>query len=74
MTTKTFLFYDIETSGLNKAFDQVLEFAAIRTDAALNPIETHECLVQVSRDTLPDPHAVLVHHLTPQACANGQVE
>ncbi len=29
--TSSYLFYDIETTGLNKAFDQVLEFAAIRT-------------------------------------------
>jgi len=26
---KTFLLYDIETSGLNPAFDQVLTFATI---------------------------------------------
>jgi exodeoxyribonuclease I len=32
----TFLFYDTETSGLNRAFDQILEFAAIRTDLKLN--------------------------------------
>ena len=28
----TFVFYDLETSGLNKAFDQVLQYAAIRVD------------------------------------------
>ena len=35
----TFLFYDIETTGLSRAFDQILEFAAIRTDLDLNEIE-----------------------------------
>jgi exodeoxyribonuclease I len=72
--SKTFLFYDIETSGLNKAFDQVLQFAAIRTDETLMPLETYEYLVKVSRDTLPDPEAILVHHLVPEVCAEGESE
>jgi len=33
--TSSYLFYDIETTGLNKAFDQVLSFAAIRYDQQL---------------------------------------
>ena len=36
---ETYLFYDIETTGLNRAFDQVLEFAAIRTDCDLNELD-----------------------------------
>ena len=42
---KTYLFYDIETTGLNKAFDQVLQFAAIRTDRQLNEIERYTLLI-----------------------------
>ena len=42
---KTYLFYDIETTGLNKAFDQVLQFAAIRTDRQLNEIEVNIDLI-----------------------------
>ena len=40
--TATYLFYDLETTGLNPCFDQVLQFAAIRTDLSLNEIERHE--------------------------------
>ncbi|RPJ17923.1 MAG: hypothetical protein EHM37_00025, partial [Deltaproteobacteria bacterium] len=36
---ETYLLYDIETTGLNRAFDQVLEFAAIRTDGDLNELD-----------------------------------
>ena len=43
---KTYLFYDIETTGLNKAFDQVLQFAAIRTDKQLNEIDRYTIKVQ----------------------------
>ena len=41
---RTYLFYDIETSGLNKCFDQVLQFAAIRTDLELHELEHYEIL------------------------------
>ena len=29
---KTYLFYDLETTGLNPVFDQPIQFAAVRTD------------------------------------------
>ena len=34
----SFVFYDAETTGSKTAFDQILQFAAIRTDEDLNPI------------------------------------
>jgi exodeoxyribonuclease-1 len=71
---KTYLFYDIETSGLNKAFDQVLQFAAIRTDTDLNEIERHEVDIRLSPDVIPSPGAVLTHQITPAATAKGVPE
>jgi len=59
----TYLFYDIESSGLNKAFDQVLQFAAIRTDLALNEIGRTSFLVQPSIDVIPAPQASVTHHI-----------
>lgn len=61
----TYLFYDLETSGLSKAFDQVLEFAAIRTDLELNELERTECLVKFTRGVAPDLEAFLTHRLNP---------
>jgi exodeoxyribonuclease-1 len=61
---KTFLFYDLETSGINKCFDQIFQFAAIRTDLDLNELERHEFLVKLNPDTIPDPQATIVHHLS----------
>ncbi|MDA3916068.1 MAG: exodeoxyribonuclease I [Deltaproteobacteria bacterium] len=61
---KTFLFYDIETSGLNPAFDQVLTFASIRTDLALNEIEKTTITICLRRDIVPSPKAFLTHGLT----------
>jgi len=58
---KTFLFYDIETTGLNKAFDQIIQFASIRTDEKFNEIERHNIRVALRPDVVPAPEAVLTH-------------
>ena len=34
-----YVFYDTETTGTETPFDQILQFAAIRTDDALNELE-----------------------------------
>jgi len=33
-----FVFYDTETTGTNTAFDQILQFAAVRTDDDLGEV------------------------------------
>lgn len=71
---QTFLFYDIETTGLNKAFDQVLHFAAIRTDQHLNEIERYELKIKLNPDVIPSPYATITHHIGIKDTANGIVE
>ena len=61
MPTPTYLFYDIETTGLNPCFDQVLQFAAIRTDLELNEIERYEYQIKLNPDVVPSPYAVITH-------------
>ena len=60
---KTYLFYDIETTGLNKAFDQILRFAAIRTDRQLNEIERYRLKVILRPDVIPSPGAMMTNRL-----------
>lgn len=67
----TYLFYDIESSGLNKCFDQVVQFAAIRTDMAFNELERHEFLVKLNPDTIPAPGAVITHHVSIEQANTG---
>ncbi len=64
----TYLFYDVETSGLHKCFDQILQFAAIRTDLQLNEIERHEIFVRLNPDTIPSPFATITHHIGIEQC------
>ncbi len=71
---KTFLFYDLETTGLNLAFDQPIQFAAIRTDLNLNEIERYNLRIKLRPDVIPSPYAVITHLLSPQAMQEGLLE
>ncbi len=71
---KTFLFYDLETSGLNKAFDQVLRFAAIRTDLTFQEVERHEVSIRLRPDVIVSPRAMLTHGLSVTDCRQGITE
>ncbi|HUS26228.1 MAG TPA: exodeoxyribonuclease I [Nevskiaceae bacterium] len=72
----SFFFYDLETSGFNPHSARIMQFAGQRTDMALNPIgEPVNVLVKMTEDTVPDPDAVLVTGITPQATiADGITE
>lgn len=68
---QSYLFYDIETTGLNKCFDQIIQFAAIRTDLALNELERHEFLVKLNKDVIPSPQALITHRISLKRIASG---
>ena len=68
---QTYLFYDIETTGLNKAFDQVLEFAAIRTDRNLNEIERYTIKIQLRPDVIPSPGAIITNRMSIENLKSG---
>ena len=69
----SFLFYDLETFGANPRLSRIAQFAAIRTNEALEPIEAPvEFMVQPADDLLPSPGATMVTGITPQrALAEG---
>lgn len=71
---KTFLFYDLETTGINKCFDQIIQFAAIRTDEALNELERYNFLIKLSPDTTPTPEASITHHISIEKANTGIFE
>lgn len=61
-----FIFYDLETSGLNKRFGQVFQFAAVLTDKDLNIIDKFEIRSRRMPHIVPDPGALLVTGLKPE--------
>ena len=72
----SFLFYDLETFGSDPRTTRIAQFAAIRTDADLNPVdEPISFFVKPADDLLPSPGATLVTGITPQqAMADGVSE
>lgn len=63
----TILWYDYETFGTDTRRDRAAQFAAVRTDMALNVIdEPINIFCKLSPDYLPSPEACLITGLTPQ--------
>jgi len=69
MAELSFLWHDYETFGRVPRRDRPAQFAAVRTDAALNEIEAPVMqFCQPAPDTLPDPESCLLTGITPQQC------
>jgi exodeoxyribonuclease-1 len=65
---QSFFWYDLETSGLNPREQRIMQFAGQRTDMDLNLVgEPVNVLIKLGDDILPDPDAVMVTGITPQA-------
>lgn len=56
----SFVFYDTETTGTDSSFDQILQFAAIRTDPDLNELERFEIRCRLLPHIVPAPGAMRV--------------
>lgn len=64
----SFYFYDLETTGINARQGRIMQFAGQRTDLNLKPIgEPDNMLIKITSDILPEPDAIMVTGLTPQA-------
>ena len=72
----TFLWHDYETFGANPQLDRPAQFAAIRTNASLEPVgEPINWYCQPAVDVLPHPVASLITGITPQeALRKGLIE
>jgi len=72
----TFLWHDYETFGAYPLLDRPAQFAALRTNAELEPVaEPISFYCQPAPDVLPHPAACLITGITPQqALKKGLVE
>ncbi|RJL07294.1 exodeoxyribonuclease I [Paracoccus aestuarii] len=59
----SFVFFDTETTGLKRGFDQILHFAAVRTDASLNEVARFEARSRLQPHVLPHPSALRTNGL-----------
>jgi len=60
----SFVFYDTETTGTHTSFDQILQFAAIRTDVDLNEIDRFEIRCRLMPHIVPSPGALCVTRMS----------
>lgn len=60
-----FVFYDTETTGTDTAFDQIMQFAAVLTDAELNELDRLEVRCRLLPHVVPAPGALLVTRTSP---------
>lgn len=58
-----FVFFDTETTGLRHGFDQIVHFAAIRTDNDLNEVDRFEVRSRLQPHVVPHPSALLTNGL-----------
>src|SRR6056297_1090841 len=61
----SYVFYDTETTGTDTTFDQILQFAAIRTDGNLNALDRFEIRCRLLPHVVPAPGALLATRVTP---------
>jgi exodeoxyribonuclease-1 len=57
----SFVFYDVETTGLNKRFDQIVHFAAVYTDSELRITDRFQIRCRLMPHIIPSPEAM---HIT----------
>ena len=65
-----FVFYDTETTGIEPAFDQILQFAAVKTDDDLNEVDRFNIRCRLLPHVVPSPGALLTNRVTPDMLVN----
>ncbi len=61
-----YIFYDTETTGLEVAYDQILQFAALEVDEDLNEINSINIRCRILPYIVPSPGALLVTGVSPK--------
>lgn len=66
-----FVFYDTETSGLDKDFSQIFQIALVFTDDDLNILSSKKLECRRSPWVIPSPGAMLITGFSPDDLKNG---
>jgi exodeoxyribonuclease-1 len=69
----SYVFYDTETTGTDKVFDQILQFAAVRTDDELNELEHFSIRSRLLPYVVPSPGAMQVTGISAAQLISGEL-
>jgi exodeoxyribonuclease-1 len=70
--SQNFIFFDVETSGINKYFGQIFQFAAILTDENFTVLDRFEIRSKRMSHIIPEPGALLVTGILPTQLENAK--
>ena len=59
-----YVFYDFETSGLNKDFDQILQIGAVLVDESFQIKDKMDISCRLKKNIIPAPEALLVNKIS----------
>ncbi len=57
-----FVFYDLETTGRNKDWSQIIQFGAVYTNENLEEIDRYEAKCRLKTGIVPEPKALIVNN------------
>ena len=57
-----FVFYDLETTGRNSTWDQIIQVGAILVDEQFNEVERFEERCRLRPGVVPEPGALIVNN------------
>ena len=70
--TESFYWYDLETTGIDTKRDRIVQFAGLRTNLNLDPIEEpFVTYVRLAPEILPSIEASLITGITPARAEHG---
>ena len=68
-----YVFYDFETSGTNKDFDQILQIGAVLTDSSFQIKDKINISCRLKKDTVPAPEALLINKVSIEQLKSNEV-
>ena len=69
----TYVFYDTETTGIEVNFDQILQFAAIKTDDNFEELDHLNVRCRLLPHVIPSPKALCVTRVRPKTLTDSEL-
>ena len=68
-----YVFYDFETSGNNKDFDQILQIGAVLTNNNFQIKDKINISCRLKKNIVPAPHALLINKISIDQLKSNEV-